>query len=94
MRSAKILALSLVTSALIGVAAQANDAVAPAAAPTAATVYEGVDARGHLVRVRISDVSVETLERVSPAPSRHYPGLHWSARFGTGQASGYENAAE
>jgi hypothetical protein len=94
MRSATICALSLVTSALIGVAAQASDAGTPAGAPTAATVYEGVDARGHLVRVRISDVSVETLERVSPTPSRHYPGLHWSARFGTGQASVHETAAE
>jgi hypothetical protein len=95
MRYLKLQLLGAATAVLLNSVVHAEDApksatasaAVLASAPAAKGVYEGLDANGKVVRLTITDVGVDTFQRVAPSPAKHYPQLHWSARFGTGTAA-------
>jgi hypothetical protein len=87
MRALKMFMVSTGASLLLATVAHAEDPSRFAEENAGKAVYEGLDARGEIVRLTVSDARVETFERVSPPKVRHYPEPHWTSRIGTGAAA-------
>jgi hypothetical protein len=78
-----LLALSLAAGAVSGTV-YAQDGSSKTS--DAKTIYEGVDARGQIVRVTVSSPAAgQPISVSSRAPQ--YPELHWTARIGSGTAA-------
>jgi hypothetical protein len=91
MQARKLLLLPAAASLLLGAIAHADDASRSTDGNASKAVYEGEDAQGRVVRLTISDISVETFNRVSPPKAVRYPEPHWSSRIGTGTAADSEH---
>jgi hypothetical protein len=50
-------------------------------------VYEGLDDKGRVIRLTISNLHVDAFERVTPPGAARHPEPHWSSLFGTGTAA-------
>jgi hypothetical protein len=88
----KIHMLSAMAGLLLCAGAQADDSSRPRAGESPAkAAYEGADSRGGVVRLIITDVNVQTFQRVGSPMAVHYPQPHWTARIGTGTAAANEH---
>jgi hypothetical protein len=70
-----------------GSISQADQVEQPAKGCEDKAVYEGLDDKGRVVRLTLSDLHVQAFERVTPPSAAGHSEPHCSSLFGTGTAA-------
>jgi hypothetical protein len=81
------------TAFFVGAAAQAADRTQEKTdSPQGRALYRGTDPTGRIVQLSVADIGVPEYVRISTDASHaRSPELHWSAKFGTGNAASLEH---
>ena len=87
MKTTQIYMLAIAASFLGGSISHADEVGQRAEGRKNQAVYEGLDDRGRVVRLTISDLHVETFERITALSVAGHSEPHWSSLFGTGAAA-------